>query len=80
MPGTLKEKKRISTLFSLIIAGESIFFLPFVLARIFRPTLLEVSGIMKALYAFWPFCFFHGSRLKQLQVPVKVREFMHFKS
>ncbi len=45
MPGILKEKRRISTLISLIIAGESIFFLPFVLARIFRPTLLEVFGI-----------------------------------
>ncbi|MCF7761976.1 MAG: MFS transporter [Cephaloticoccus sp.] len=27
---------------ALVVAGESIFFLPFVLARIFRPTLLEV--------------------------------------
>lgn len=29
----------------LITAGGTIFFLPFVLARIFRPTLLEVSGL-----------------------------------
>lgn len=41
----LQEKKRISTIVSLIIAGEAIFFLPFVLARIFRPTLLDVFGI-----------------------------------
>lgn len=38
-------QKRISTLISLIIAGEAIFILPFVMARIFRPTLLEVFDI-----------------------------------
>ena len=32
-------------LFALILAGEAIFFLPFVLPRIFRPTLLEVFDI-----------------------------------
>ncbi len=37
--------KRVATLLALILAGESIFFLPFVIARIFRPTLLEVFGI-----------------------------------
>ncbi|EMI18680.1 Major facilitator superfamily MFS-1 [Rhodopirellula maiorica SM1] len=30
---------------ALVIAGEAIFFLPFVIARVFRPTLLEVFGI-----------------------------------
>ncbi|MEL6697557.1 MAG: MFS transporter [Bacteroidota bacterium] len=30
---------------SLVLAGEAIFFLPFVIVRIFRPTLLEVFGI-----------------------------------
>jgi len=45
MPDNIKEKKRISTLISLIIAGEAVFFLPFVLARIFRPTLLVVFEI-----------------------------------
>lgn len=33
------------TLLMLILAGEAIFFLPFVLARVFRPTLLDVLGI-----------------------------------
>lgn len=37
--------KRILSLLSLIIAGEAIFFLPFVLARIFRPTFLEVFDL-----------------------------------
>ena len=32
-------------MFALIIAGESIFFLPFVLPRVFRPTILEVFGL-----------------------------------
>ena len=40
-----RPQKRISTLISLIIAGEAIFILPFVMARIFRPTLLEVFNI-----------------------------------
>ena len=37
--------RRSSTIIALIIAGESIFFLPFVLVRIFRPTLLIVFDI-----------------------------------
>lgn len=37
--------KKTWVLISLILAGESIFFLPFVLPRIFRPTLLEVYEI-----------------------------------
>jgi MFS transporter, GlpU family, inner membrane protein len=40
-----KDGRKISTLLSLIIAGEAIFLLPFVLARIFRPTLLQVFDI-----------------------------------
>lgn len=37
--------RRILWLISLVIAGETIFFLPFVIARIFRPTLLHVFGV-----------------------------------
>lgn len=37
--------RRSLILLSLIAAGETIFFLPFVLARVFRPTLLEVFDI-----------------------------------
>ena len=32
-------------LFALVVAGETVFFLPFVLARVFRPTFLEVFGL-----------------------------------
>jgi MFS family permease len=39
------KENRILILVSLILAGESVFFLPFVLARIFRPTLLRVFDI-----------------------------------
>ncbi len=39
------EEKKLSTLLALILAGEAIFFLPFVIARIFRPTLLAVFEI-----------------------------------
>lgn len=42
---TRKEQNNSLTLLSLIIAGETIFFLPFVLARIFRPTLLAAFEI-----------------------------------
>ena len=45
MPDTTSSKKRIITLVILIIAGETIFLLPFVIARIFRPTLLVVFDI-----------------------------------
>jgi len=41
----LQNKQRKSTIAALVFAGEAIFFLPFVLVRIFRPTLLEVFGI-----------------------------------
>ena len=37
--------RRIVALLTLIVAGESIFFLPFVLPRVFRPTVLEVFGL-----------------------------------
>jgi hypothetical protein len=30
---------------ALIVAGESVFLLPFVLARVFRPTFLDVFGL-----------------------------------
>ncbi len=46
MGSTIQSNRyRSLTLFSLILAGESIFFLPFVLARIFRPTLLAAFEI-----------------------------------
>ncbi|MDC0936971.1 MFS transporter [Pirellulales bacterium] len=41
----LSESRRIFALFALIVAGESVFFLPFVLPRVFRPTILEVFGL-----------------------------------
>ena len=35
-----EERGRTITLVTLIIAGEAAYFLPFILARVFRPTLL----------------------------------------
>lgn len=37
--------RRVLTIAALIVAGESVFLLPFVLPRIFRPTLLDVFGL-----------------------------------
>ena len=37
--------RRLLSLLGLITAGETIFFLPFVLARVFRPTVLEVFSL-----------------------------------
>ena len=37
--------RRVFTMVALVIAGEAIFGLPFLVARIFRPTLLDVFGI-----------------------------------
>ena len=38
-------KHRAITLLALIAAGEAVFFLPFLLARVFRPTILEVFDL-----------------------------------
>ncbi len=53
MPGDIQQQRRTITLVSLIIAGEAIFFLPFVLARIFRPTLLVVFDISNTELGIW---------------------------
>lgn len=39
------QSRRALALLALTVAGESIFFLPFVLPRVFRPTILEVFGL-----------------------------------
>lgn len=41
----MNAKQRALILFALIVSGEAIFFLPFVIPRVFRPTFLEVFGI-----------------------------------
>jgi len=48
-----RENRRISTLVFLIIAGEAIFFLPFVMARIFRPTMLAFFNISNTELGTW---------------------------
>jgi MFS family permease len=53
MPVGAGDKGRIITLVTLIIAGEGIFFLPFVLARVFRPTLLHLFGISNTELGVW---------------------------
>lgn len=53
MPGSNLQRRRSITLVTLIIAGEAIFFLPFVLARIFRPTLLVVFDITNTELGIW---------------------------
>ena len=42
---SISSRRNIAVIIILILAGEGIFFLPFVLARIFRPTLLHVFDI-----------------------------------
>jgi len=53
MPGEPGNKGRTITLVTLIIAGEGIFFLPFVLARVFRPTLLDLFDISNTELGLW---------------------------
>lgn len=48
-----RERGRAITLVTLIVAGESVFFLPFVLARVFRPTLLDVFQISNTELGQW---------------------------
>jgi len=45
MNKSAKTKNRFLSIFSLVIAGEAVFFLPFVMVRIFRPTMLDFFGI-----------------------------------
>lgn len=49
----VREKGRTITLVTLIIAGEAVFFLPFVLARVFRPTLLDLFQISNTELGLW---------------------------
>lgn len=44
-PSSPTRLRRALTLLALILAGESAFFLPFLLARVFRPTVLEVFDL-----------------------------------
>lgn len=53
MHGRRGERGRTITLVTLIIAGESVFFLPFVLARVFRPTMLDVFQISNTELGLW---------------------------
>ena len=46
-------KGRTITLLTLIIAGEAIFFLPFILPRVFRPTMLEFFQISNTELGWW---------------------------
>jgi predicted MFS family arabinose efflux permease len=46
-------KGKTITLITLIVAGESVFFLPFVLARVFRPTLLDLFAISNTELGLW---------------------------
>jgi MFS transporter, GlpU family, inner membrane protein len=47
------EKGRTITLVTLIVAGESVFLLPFVLARVFRPTLLDLFQVSNTELGLW---------------------------
>lgn len=53
MPGVTQKNRPTIVLIILILAGETIFFLPFVLARIFRPTLLEVFEVTNTELGIW---------------------------
>ena len=53
MQREIQAKGKNITLITLIIAGESIFFLPFVLARVFRPTLLDLFGVSNTELGLW---------------------------
>ncbi len=53
MQQEIQAKGKASTLIMLIIAGETIYFLPFVMARIFRPTLLDFFNISNTELGLW---------------------------
>ena len=41
----IAQLRRSMTIAALVVAGESVFFLPYVITRVFRPTFLEVFGL-----------------------------------
>jgi len=47
------DRGRAISLVTLILAGESVFFLPFVLARVFRPSLLDVFQVSNTELGLW---------------------------
>jgi MFS family permease len=53
MTGRKQNHRRAIILLTLVIAAETIYFLPFVLARIFRPTLLSYFGISNTELGLW---------------------------
>jgi MFS family permease len=53
MQTTNQSRGKSIALITLILAGESVFFLPFVLARVFRPTLLDLFGISNTELGLW---------------------------
>ena len=53
MPWSTDNKGRRITLFTLIIAGEAIFFLPFIIPRVFRPTMLDFFQITNTELGWW---------------------------
>jgi len=46
----LSRARRLAMMVGLVVAGEAIFVLPFVIARVFRPTLLDVFGLTNLEY------------------------------
>lgn len=53
MSQEIQTRGRTITLITLIVAGESVFFLPFVLARVFRPTLLDLFHVSNTELGLW---------------------------
>jgi len=53
MPREIKTRGKTITLIILIIAGESVFFLPFVMARVFRPTILDLFQVSNTELGLW---------------------------
>lgn len=46
----LSPARRLAMMIALVVTGEAIFVLPFVIARVFRPTLLDVFGLTNLEY------------------------------
>lgn len=46
----LSPARRLAMMIALVVVGEAIFVLPFVIARVFRPTLLDVFGLTNLEY------------------------------
>ena len=75
----LQNQKKVSSMFALVIAGEAIFLLPFIVMRVFKPIIRDVFrisdfeiGEAQALYGVTALSYFFGGFIADKWEPKKL--------